>query len=250
MVRRGKLYPWLLLAPFIASLWACGDGDVVLPRVDEPFLYLVLNERTRDAAISGTEGQHALLMTVESVLESPVFRSASRFDLREASDTVPFGWHQYEVAGLTVGSYPALSIKGWNFFLADSVAVGRRPAGDLEPGRSYSLTIETGGVTIRGTTVIPDTFSVDAIEGDGVRRLVWPSVSGAGGYRIEAENREVRLQEDTVWAVPDDLRLPDVTVVALDSNLFRYSVESQLPRAGIDAGLGVFGAISTGRRSY
>lgn len=133
-------------------------GPRVFPRKYCQF-YLVLNERTFDAAFDGSVGQHALLVTVESVLEAPVYRPAQRFEMKAASEGALFDWRQFE-SSRPVGSFPALPINAWNFFLPDSLEAGQLGAGDLEPRTSYVLLVETEGVTIEGSATIPDTFPV------------------------------------------------------------------------------------------
>ncbi|CAN5834933.1 hypothetical protein BH23GEM5_BH23GEM5_08800 [soil metagenome] len=253
MVRRGSvaLIARLLCVGLVAS--ACTGDTIVVPQSDEPFLYLVLNERSLDraATVDGRAGQYALLLTTGAATEAPRYRSAERFEMRRVSDGAPFAWRSNPTDNPEVGSYPGINLDRWNFYLPDAATAEGLGATSLRPGESYNLAITTRGVTIRGQVTIPDAFSASLVQQGERRLVVWPRVRGAAGYRIEfrAENRsegdELSVRADTAYAIPAAVRGGGtVHIKALDPNLYRYITEGQTARAGIDGGYGVFGAVS------
>jgi hypothetical protein len=240
-----------LLAGSVAVSGCQGD-EILAPMSEEPFLYLVLNERSVDrSSVEGQVGQHALLLTTGVATEPPHYRLAERFEMRRASDGTSFAWRSQRTPHGEVGSYPGVALDFWNFHLPDTAAVGLG-AEDLQPGGTYELWIETQGEVIRGRATIPAEFTASVVErGDGRRIAVWPRVSGAAGYRVELSNGDVLVQSDTSYVIPGEvLKGGAIEIDALDPNLFRYLAEGQTARAGIDDGYGVFGAITTVRLEF
>lgn len=251
VTRRCTVKVLLLCAGVLAS--ACAGDPIVVADNPEPFLYLVLNERSLDRAASngGRAGQHALLLTTGAATESPKYRSAERFEMWRVSDGAPFAWRSNRVDYPEVGSYPGVRLDAWNFYLPDTATAEGLGVGGFRPGESYELRVTTHGVTISGRASIPDAFTASVVQQGERRLVVWPRVRGAAGYRIEfrAENRsegdELSVRADTAYAIPAAVRGGGtVRIEALDPNLYWYITEGQTARAGIDNGFGVFGAVS------
>ncbi len=244
-----------LLGASSATLTGCEGDEITVPVSDEPFLYLVLGERTPSQIYRLTFGQHALLMTVGTPTESVGHRAAGRFEMRRASDGALFGWLQREGSS-DVGGYPALTLKAPNFFLPDTTSGPTLGASALEPGGTYTLYIETLGEVIEGRVTIPETFTAKYVRQDGRKIAVWPSVAGAAGYTIEFDLdngaiRETVVQTDTVLPLPEDLSSDGfLEIRAMDPNMFEYTADVQAVRAGIDNGFGVFGAVSIDRLGF
>jgi hypothetical protein len=236
----------LITAACIISA-ACDTGRVVAPENDEPFLYLVLNHRSlSDYGGFSQFVQHGLLLTTGSVLESPRYRSAQRFEMRRLGEE-RFDWRMYENLITEPGTLTSLSLLFANYHLPDSATAAGLGTSDLAPGETYTLAIESEGELIRGATMIPDTFTVRIVRArEGDQFAVWPAVRGAGGYRVISEVEPSRLQRDTVFPLPSGGGA-NVQVEALDANLYGYLADQDISRAGIDNGFGVFGAVTPGR---
>lgn len=246
VTRRGR-WAALLLAGMAAG--GCEGSEIVVPTSEEPFLYLVLNERTVDRSTpAGRVGQHALLLTTGAATESPRYRTAERFDMRRASDGAGFAWRKENVPNGDPGSLPGVSLEYWNFHLPRDARLG---ADALAPGESYELLVESGGEVIRGRVTVPEEFTASTFERDGRRIAVWPRVAGAAGYRIEAADGRVVVQRDTSYVIPDEaIEGGTLDIEALDPNLFTYVADNRTARAGIDRGYGVFGAMTAARIEF
>lgn len=220
----------------------CGTDDVIAPESDEPFLFLVLNWRTLSNYDLETFSQHALLVTAGSPSEHPRYRSAQRFEMRRASDGAPFDWRAH--TGLdpeAAGSIDFIELNWANYYLPEESSGNGLAYGDLEPGETYELEIETEGVTLRGRATMPESFTVSVLVQDGRRIAVWPRVRGAGGYIVGVEGE---LQADTSYVIPADVpAAARLEVRAVDENLYRYLADERVGRSGIDRGYGVFGAV-------
>lgn len=243
------------LAALLAAsvgLSGCQGDEILVPISDEPFLYLVLNEKSIDrGSPEGRVGQHALLLTPGPATESPRYRLAERFEMRRVSDGAGFAWRKERVPHEEVGSYPGVALERWNFHLPDTTSGPRLGAEALEPGETYELWIETRGEVIHGRVTIPGEFTASTIERNGRRVAVWPQVPGAAGYRIELSNGDVLVQPDTSYVIPEEvLSGGAIDIEALDPNLFLYMAEDRTARAGIDTGYGVFGAITVARLEF
>lgn len=233
----------VLVAAALAS--ACSGDAIVVPVSEEPFLYLVLNERSVDrSSPAGHVGQHALLLTSGSPAQPAHYRRAERFEMRRASDGAAFAWQVRPLTG-DVGSFPSVSLDHPNLSLpaAAPPALG---ADDIVPGETYELRVETGGRVIQGRVTVPARFAATVAERDGRRVAVWPRVPGAAGYRITPGDGPLRIQADTAFPVPDGLPGGSaLRIDALDPGLFTYLTDDRTGRAGIDAGYGVFGALTS-----
>lgn len=245
-----------LILPLALStaVTGCNGSEVLIPSSEEPFLYLVLNERSVDRSRARV-GQHALLVTTGSPTEPPRYRRAERFSMHRASDGALFGWEQRN-PGTEVTGYPALSLGEPNFLLPDTTPASTLGAKNLTPGETYTLHVETGGAVIRGEVTVPGAFTASVVQRGGRPYAVWPQVPGAAGYGIEirlsnGNSEKVALQTETVYAIPMEvLAGGELKIRALDPNLYLYTTERRTARAGIDRGYGVFGAVTEARLTF
>lgn len=229
-----------------ALLVGCRGDEVLIPNSQEPFLHLVLNQRTASERI-GRSGQFAFLLTSGSPAEPAHFRCAERFAMWGGGDAAQFRWRSLDCSG-EVGGFPAVSFNDANYYLPDPTTAEGLGAEAIQPGQMYELLIETAGRTIRGSVRVPASFTASLSERDGRRVVTWPKVSGAAGYQIRLPDERLVLQQDTVYTVPDEVGKGErIEIRALDPNLWRYLTEDQVQRSGIDAGFGIFGAITTAR---
>lgn len=222
---------------------AC-DSNPIVPETRRPFLYLVLNQTVeRD----GEPVQPAFLLTILRA-DSVVHRGAERFEMRRLSDGAPFDWGTERTdVPLAFGS-AAPGLRTANWLLADSSTGAGLGRPSLEPGQTYELVIETGGEEIRGQATIPDTFSVSVVERDGGRTAVWPTVEGAAAYSVDAAGAGEpfhTLQRDTTFVLADSATA--LSVIAVGPNTHRFITDETARRAGVEGGLGVFGAILEAR---
>lgn len=239
----------LILCVIGSFLPACEGEGVTEPARDEPFVYLVLNERSiSHYGDPSLLSQHALLVTSGVPTESPRYREAQRFEMRAISDRRGFDWRRYDGLLADPGTYSGISMKYANFYLSETASIRGMGAKDLRAGDGYELYIETDGRVIRGATRIPESFIVSLQEHQGRLTAVWPQVKGAAGYRISLSDGASEIRVDTTLMIPDALRAGGLlTVYALDENLYRYTMSDGVGRAGIDGGYGVLGAVSVAR---
>jgi hypothetical protein len=243
-VRRAKATVLVIVTG--ALLAGCRGDEVQVPNSEEPFLYLVLNQRMPSER-TGRVGQFAFLFTSGSPAEPARFRCAERFRMRRVSDGAEFGWRSIFCTGET-GGYPGVSFNDANYFLPDTATAQGLGAQSLRPGEAYEIQIETGGRVLRGRAGIPAPFTVSLTGHDGRRVLAWPRVAGAAGYQIKLPNDELVTQADTSYTLPSEASGGSrIEVRALDANLWEYANNPRVARAGIDTGYGLFGAISTAR---
>ncbi len=242
--RNGKLRGLALVLALLSG--ACASDDPLVPASDEPFLYLVLNQRTSLAYYDSLSSprQLALLLTVASPLEPMPYRTARRFEMRRASDRRLFDWRVYPDLVDNPGTEGSIDLIYGNYHLPDSATAAGLGTADLRPGESYELEIETEGVVIRGQATIPAAFTASVEVRDGRRIVTWPRVPGAGGYLVEAYPYPREPQRDTVYAVPADVPAGPMSITAVDPNFYRFLTDEDAGRAGIDAGFGVFGALT------
>jgi len=228
----------------LLALAGCGREPVGVLRVDEPFLYLVLNHRTL-STYANEPAQHALLLTSGLPTESARYRSAESFEMRRSSDDAHFGWRRYPALMSEPGTVTQISLNEANFYLPEAPHAGGLGAAALRPGETYRIRIVTEQVTLQGTTTIPEDFAATTAVRDGGGLAVWPRVRGAGGYLLGWADGTVQLQRDTVVALTSvEMNGQMLRIYALDANLYEYMADPRLNRAGIDRGLGVFGAFS------
>lgn len=224
---------WLVVGP------AC-DNDPVFPENRRPFVYLILNQTVE---LNGEPVQPAFLLTIVRA-DSVVYRGAERFEMRRLSDGALFDWTSERADVSLDFGIAGPRMQSANWLLADSATSAGLGQPSLEPGETYELVVETGSEVIRGKTTIPDTFSVSVLERDGQRVAVWPTVDGAVAYSVDAVGVDepfYDFQPDTTYEL--DAAATAVSVRAVGPHAFRYATDEDARRAGIEGGLGVFGAI-------
>lgn len=241
-MRRALIFRCTLVAALFTA--ACASEEPLVPASDAPFLYLVLNERV-PADYDSLHGRRlAPLLTVASPLEPMPYRTAQRFEMRRASDGRRFDWRAYAGLVENPGTEESIDVGYGNYHRPDSATAAGLGAADLRPGETYALETETEGVVIRGAATIPAEFAATVEVRDGRRIVTWPRVPGAGGYLVGACPYPLEPQRDAVYAVPRDAAAGPPFITAVDANLYRFRTDEDAGRAGIDAGYGVFGAIS------
>ena len=245
--RRRSCRFWILILVIAATApVACAGDEVVVPESEAPYLYLVLNFRTL-WTYGAVDEQHqlALLLTTGPAIGASEYRTAEHFHMRRASDGARFDWRGHpELASRMAPDPPELL--NANYHLPETSGLDGLGADSILPGETYTLEIETGGVTLRGEATVPADFTVSVATRDGRRIAEWPRVEGASGYFVGVYPHPSEMQTDTFFVIPEDVPAGEsVRVQALDANLFRYITDDRLGRAGIDAGFGVFGAVSS-----
>ena len=155
------------------------------------------------------------------------------------------------IGGVRLDNRPAAdSLRTGNDLLAQ--ANYRTDTLDVQPGSTYTLTVEKGDDSLSGTVAVPDTFRGWA-EG---RRLVWTPSEGAVRYQVHIEdaadtsfefNREYTVT-DTALRVEEVERENEtppenyyVEITAQDPHLVTF-MRGETDRAGIKGGYGLFGA--------
>lgn len=244
MVTRSMTSARLVLVLALLS-GACSWDAPLVPDSDEPFLYVVLNQRSI-SHYGSIEKLHqlALLLTAGSPVEPMEYRSAERFEMWRTSDGRRFDWRAFPNASVSPGTGQSVEIHMANYYLPDSTTAAGLGAADLRWGETYELKIETEGVVVRGRVTIPAAFTAKVEVRDGQRIVTWPRVAGAAGYSVGAYPYSRQLQRDTFYVVPADAPPGPMSITAVDPNLYQYLIDENLARSGIDAGYGVFGAIS------
>lgn len=234
------------LAGLVALATGCA-GDLDIPEIGEPYFYLVLQP---GKVWSSTDpGAHfALAFTIVTPGDLRC-RAVDGLDMRRASDDTPFDWTTGACTAILGPSIPSDACCTLPVSSTDPTALG---AGELAYGETYDLVVQTEGVTIQGSTRIPAAFQVRVMDdGAGGRLLVWPRVEGAAGYEVDLGTDPIRQSyQDTTYVLPAGTH-GIAKVRALDANLWTFIANSTATRAGLDTGLGVFGAVSeTGGVAY
>jgi hypothetical protein len=228
----------------LVALAACSGDTPVVANRPEPFVYLVLNQRTSSVYGSLTQPrQHALLTVTGSPLESPGYLRADEFRMTRAADGARFAWSSYPRLSGEPGTVSRLALDAANYLLADSAGDAGLGAADLRALTAYDLYLATPGGVVRGRTSIPATFRLRLVEEGGRRTAYWPRVRGAAGYRVSLPEGDSRIQTDTSAVLGGDAGL--LTVQALDPNLYGYVAGEPVARSGIEGGFGVFGSLTT-----
>jgi hypothetical protein len=222
---------------------SCDTSDLLVPVSDEPFFYLVLNERSL-SEYSGEFTQHALLLTTGSPLESPDYRIAERFEMRRLTDGASFDWQPYAEARGQTGTKDAISLQGANYHLPLVSTPRGLGVDSLAPGERYEIEIASRGHLIRGKTTIPAAFVARFVAVGEAMHVIWPQVQGAVGYSLTFSSGTVVLQQDTTFRPESTDRGGTLVIRALDENLYRYMAERDLSRSGITGSYGVIGASS------
>lgn len=233
-----------VLAAMIPTVLAGCDRPPTLVVNTEPLLYLVLNHRVPAAQ---PPGQYALLLTTGSVVE-PTYREATRFEMRRRRDGALFAWRTTGRTGRAPGDYSGIALVNANYHLPDASGPAGLGADSIIPGETYDLLIETEGALMRGSVVTPGRFAL-TIQPSNPARVVWPRVAGAQAYSVEVSGQTApMLQTDTSLILPAGSETAFTIVVhALDPQLYQFQTNERLGRSGVDAGFGLFGAITTAR---
>lgn len=241
MVRQRVL---VLIAGAGALLGACDGDPVRVPDEEAPFVYMVLGHRTvSQLRHDEPAGQQGLLMTLPAPTEPALLRRAQRIEMRRARDGAPFAWDTLHFTHADWG-YPGNRLRISNLHLPDTTRDGRLGAEELVAGETYTLLLETEGVTIRGSVTMPAQIEA-RLTADGA--LAWTHVPGAAGYRVLAGTL-MELTTDTLFRLTDSELDPNrARVQALERNAWDYFSDDGLDRAGIGTGFGVFGALTESR---
>lgn len=241
---RSRALSWALALGLLAG---CAGDSIVPPSGDEPFVYIILGQRTvNHRALGPKYGQHGYLLRSGSPAEPAIFLEADRFDMLRARDRARFGWRSFGFKGEATGTW-AVSYDDANYNLPDTATMAGLGAEDIQPGERYELEIEVGGALILGSVVVPDSFTVTVTELNGRTVATWPDVAGAAGYQVHFADEDAVLLTDTLFGLPADAIGSGgaLAVEAMDPNLWLYITNDQTPRAGIEGALGLFGALTT-----
>jgi hypothetical protein len=230
------------------ALAGCEGAGAVVATSDEPFLYVAL---TPPSPARIEPGVHGLLLTVGSPVAA-TYRHAERFELRRSGDGEAFGWTHLGRTGERPRGAQTAQLREGNYFLPDTVGDGLLSARDIRPGERYDLYVETGGATIRGSVVVPDSFVIRYEVVGGERTIRWDPVPGAAAYIVWVQPYVApTLQEANHFVLPDRTTAEfRATVHAVDPALYRYLADDRARRSGIDRGYGAFGAFTTATLTY
>ncbi|QJR35537.1 hypothetical protein [Gemmatimonas groenlandica] len=124
-------------------------------------------------------------------------------------------------------------------------------AKDLIGGARYTLRVASGAESVIGTMVLPEISRPHVVETAGVESIVWNRSAGAAQYVVSSSvTRQTYLTADTSLVLLRDVadsQLPLATfirVVALDTNLYNFTIDTLRYRAGVSGALGVFGGFA------
>jgi hypothetical protein len=234
--------------PAILCIACATDGGLV-PASNQPYVYILLSSEP----IAGPASEPTLvgfLLTQGSPVESS-FRHATRFDLKGPSSLKPFRWFErgLGVAKTKIG-FRGVPVDSGNYYLPEDSSTETLGRKQLRQLGTYSLLIETDGVTVSGSTTIPGKPSPQLLTIDGRLVLSWPKVPGAAAYFVEADTEAAPgfVTTDTLYTlffsrepstVPAD---PQFRIVALDPNASRFFLDVETSSAGIDNGYGLYGS--------
>lgn len=234
-------------ASLVASLLLCAGcagcaGDrLVMPNSDEIFVYVVL---APDAASPASRDLHAWLFKAGTPIRSP-FLTATRFEMRRASDGSLFDWRLVPTADSIVVAATAVDSRDGNYSLPRVGTSGRLGRADLQADETYTLLVEVGGRTVTGQVTIPGVPVISRTpELANADSLIWRRVAGAGGYSVDTQDFYpiFDFTTDTVFRFDSRILNHGTVVRAYESQLFAYTVDERVGRAGVVGALGVFGA--------
>jgi hypothetical protein len=241
--------PVLLLV--VALLLGCSSEGAVIPRSDEPFLYLVLNQRPGGDAGAGVT--RALLLKSGSPTYSE-YLTASRFEMRGAADGALFDWQDRNRSGPAPVDAHNASLAHGNYELPAAGSGSRLGGQDVTPLARYNVTVEVGGRVLSGSTLVPAGFPLTAERRGDDWLVSWPHVAGAAAYSVEVRGPGAppAFQTDTFVLIPPPhpaawTPTTEVVIKALDTNLARYVLDRRVSRSGLDDGFGVFGSLTEAR---
>jgi hypothetical protein len=224
-----------LAMALIAGIAACASSDPLLPNGDEAFVYVILDPSTSNQA--GTYDQYAVVLTAGTPALSPC-RDVQRFSMARARDRASFAWRIQPECLEGAGTDGIGTLGESCCVLPEQAPADSLGVNDLRGGERYDLEIATEGVTVTGSLVLPDTFSIRVITlPDGRRAATWPPVRGAAAYLVDGV-----FLTDTVRVLPPEGGILEVQ--ALDANLYAYLRDETSARAGVENARGVFGAVT------
>jgi hypothetical protein len=243
------------LASFAAlALVAAGCGGIAdAPRTDTPFVYLLLSPTP--LGVVADSALWALVATVHTPVDAD-YLAPSSFRMQRASDGALFVWGTRPLSGALPGGYAGVDVVGGanaNVILSsagDSGGLGWRA---LTWGSAYTLHAELPGATIEGRTTIPARPQLRIDEVGSAHLVSWPHAAGAAGYFVRPGDYGYgRFTADTqfLWCeIPGDVPPAQrfISVVALDTNAYRYLGDSTTAQAGLTGALGLFGGAAESR---
>ena len=242
----------------IAGLFGCADEAATSPVSNDPFVYLILVPEPipTQAPPPADSSILALLVTAGSPARSP-FRRAERFEIRRVSDGSVFRFTNRNLElTLPPVDHRGVSIESANYVLKHANSLGGGLGSSaLLPLDSYDLLIETEGRVINGRVTIPQRPSPRLVMSGTKRFVVFSPAAGAAAYFVSADTELApdRFVKDTIVELlyDRDARFitapPEFRVTALDANLFLYLSDANTSKAGVDGGLGLFGAASSAK---
>lgn len=233
-------------------LCGCAPDAPVAPRSDEPMVYVVL---TRDSLVAADPyfPDDVRLTAVVATTGVPwefEFRVAEQFEMRRASDGRRFAWVAAPTApGGAHLDRGAMPYRG-NYALEEHATDEGLGRGDLQPGERYLLTIETGGRTLTGETVLPERPSPVVVQRSPAIVIAWPRTAGAAMYLVSYGYLQWQpAGTDTSYVLPrlEGPQPAEVRVMAVDENWAAFFRDPALTSSGITGGNGLFGATAEAR---
>lgn len=237
------------------AVGGCDDSAPLIARDPEPLLYLVL-ARTPWTGVRVPDGRPpdgslAALVLTAGIPARPEYRPVDAFEMRRASDGARFDWNVVPRTGFATefGGNISLGVVA-NVLLAPTGRGDLLGRADIGAGE-YLLRVTTGGVVVEGRTRMPDDPVPRIIIEHGRRVAVWPPTPGAAAYELRADTDGLpAFTTDTVYVLRDDASPPSpkFRLAAMDENYARYRrglLDPTMIRAGIDRGVGIFGAYSS-----
>lgn len=245
---RAAFYAALIL---FGGMSACTDDPLTPAPSDVPFLYLLIAPtplpRAGEAPADSTI--YALLLTTGTPLQTSP-RTAEQFRMTRTRDGAAFAWSASTIDSLFANYRVASFFNGGNYALAERGSAQGAGRSDLRALDTLVLRVTTQGRELQGTTVIPARPAL-ALAREGAQWVVrWPRAAGAAAYHITGyltgfpeittDTFYVLFPRDGIPGTPQ----PELRVTALDTNVYRYLVDSSRVRAGIQGGYGLFGAFN------
>jgi hypothetical protein len=223
----------------------CTADPVVIPQSDEIFAAVVISP---DAAAPSATKLSAFLLRAGTPLRSP-YLVATRFEMRRASDGALFDWRTVAQPDTAVGNGSEfLRYSQGNYELPRVGFGGLLGRQDIRPGDTYNLLIEVDGRLLTGVVTVPGMPAILRSPALTIAdSVVWRSATGAVGYSIVTQDffPLSDFTVDTVYRFSsrlDNTSSKGTTVRAYEAQLFSYLTDRHVGRAGLSAGLGVFGA--------
>ena len=234
---------------------ACIDQQIIAPKIDAIFVQAVLDVSTTYQfvtveAVDGTISHQKVITGAQVSIITPDGRTLAAEEVVD-SETVIIGFEAPRVTTLyrlSPAKYGISLVAGGTYQLRIVLPDGRRVSG--------STTIPRFGTTPADTPPEPFDIARDTLS------LVWPRVSGAGGYEvtISSQRGPFTVFADTAIVLPGNVRnsvravfqpglTNRVSVSAVDANYYDYFRRSsdfftgEGPISRLDGAIGVFGSI-------